>query len=167
MRNILLSIILSFAMSCFSQTREYYVDIMVFGRTEGSLLNGKYAASIDVGTNEEGCIATLCREDSSYVFETEMSIINYMADRGWQLIDFEDTPLPGSSSVIAEVLAGRDIAEKIRISHYIMKKCATSLQNALNGLVLMKFEQAKRIMKSKKRAKRIEERNKNTDDMYY
>ena len=170
MRNLLSIVMLFLTLPCFCQTREYYVDVQIFGRTEGSIFNSKYSASIDVGTGEEGCFTTICREDSNYLFESEMSVVNFMADKGWQLMDFEDTPIPAEAASVIQSIAGKDLAEQTRVHHYIMKKTATSLQQALEGLILMDRDQAKKLMKAQKkqeRRERFEEKRKSGDDMYY
>lgn len=156
MKNLLLQVILFIALPCFCQTREYYVDVQIFGSTEGSIFDRKYSASIDVGTDKEGCFTTLCKEDSNYVFESEMSIVNFMADKGWQLIVLEDTPIDAQAAIITGALAGKDVSDRIRVHHYIMKKSGNSLQQALEGLILMNREQAKKHMKSQKKQEKRE-----------
>lgn len=170
MRTLILPFLLFVVIPCFGQTREYYVDVHITGQTEGSIFDGKYSATIDTGTGEEGCVSTICREDSSYVFESEMSVVNFMADKGWQLLTFVDTPIDAQAAFITEALAGKDVTNRVRVHHYIMKKSATSLQQALEGLILMDRDQAKKLMKAQKkqeRRERFEEKRKSGDDMYY
>ena len=153
----------SLSFQAFSQVRDYYIDIVpqVY-----DVLSFDYMAFITT----ESEAGTLCVGDSTVRFKNEMSIVNYMASKGWTLVNMVETLLPEMASNITESIAGKGVTDKMRQHHYLMKKQANTYDEAIDGILLLDRKAEGKVKKEEKKRKREARRKTNEgkkDDLYY
>jgi hypothetical protein len=158
MRKLLLLLCLLFAASAMdAQEKKYfYVDVWIFPK--GMFLKTSCTALVDVSKNDSLAFRNLFKQDRTNVFGSETAALNEMGSGGWRLVS-----------------RGEDILYGITpLTHFIMEKEASSLEEALSAPLLIGGEEAQDLIKNmksqkkeQKKEKAKERAKKRTDDMYY
>lgn len=146
MKKLFLLMVLVCSAIVMSAQKTVYASVQVFDKIK--LKSSCIEAVIDLGSNMDGYFGSPVNEDGEEIeFETEMAVLNWMAERGWKYVEFNEMEMPVAVKIITSV------AKEMRVKRYIFTKTINDFSEVKKGILLV---EGKNDKKSKNKRKRDE-----------
>ena len=130
MKKLVLLMVLVCSAIAMSAQKTVYASVQVFDKIK--LKRSRIEAVIDLGSNMEGYFGIPVNEEGEVIeFETEMSILNWMAERGWEYVEFNEMETPVEFKILTS------IAKEMRIKRYIFTKTINDFSEVKKGILLV------------------------------
>lgn len=144
MKKLVLLMVLVCSAIAMSAQKTVYASVQVFDKIK--LKSSCIEAVIDLGSNMEGYFGIPVNEEGEVIeFETEMSILNWMAERGWEYVEFNEMETPVEFKILTS------IAKEMRIKRYIFTKTINDFSEVKKGILLVGGNNDKKSKNKRKR----------------
>jgi hypothetical protein len=144
MKKLVLLMVLVCSAIAMSAQKTVYASVQVFDKIK--LKSSCIEAVIDLGSNMEGYFGIPVNEEGEVIeFETEMAVLNWMAERGWEYVEFNEMETPVEFKILTS------IAKEMRIKRYIFTKTINDFSEVKKGILLVGGNNDKKSKNKRKR----------------